>query len=157
VNVQKIKEFIKKYWGYFIAFAFGVIAYLGIDTARGKRIDRNISQLKSELREYELRIEQLESLNRKLAEQAKQLGGNNQQLGETIQELGELSRTSRDNLKQAERVIDELQGSVTELGDDTGGLRNIENRLQQKSESVKQDIDRLGEFIKKYSQKTNGD
>lgn len=152
--MQKIKEFIKKYWGYFVAFTLGTVAYLGVDTARGKRIDRNISQLKSELREYAIRIEQLESLNRKLKQQTQQLGDNNQQFAGTIQELDDLSKTSRGNLEQTERTIDELQVSIRELGGNTDGLRDIENRLQQESESVKQDIDRLGEFIKKYSTQT---
>lgn len=155
MNVQRIKEFFNKYWGYIVAFALGIVAYLGFDSARGKRIDRDISRLKSELREYAIRIEQLESINRRLREQAKQLGENNERFNDSIQELDEISRASREVINRTESHIEGLQVSIAELGDDTSGLRNIENKLQQQSESIRTNINRLGEFIEKYSQETN--
>ena len=154
--MQKIKNFFKKYWSYFVTFGLGLVTYLGIDRARGTRIDRDISRLKTELREYAIRIEQLEHLNSQLRREAQILDQNNDELDRSIQELDGISRESREHLRRTETALDELQISVSELGEDTNGLRDVENRLREQSESVEQGINRLGAFIEKYSSKTDG-
>lgn len=140
--VQKIKNFFKKYWGYFVAFVVGVFAYMGIDARGNKRANANIEQLRNQLGEY------------------KQL---NQHLADTIEELEQRlasvkarSAEAREQHSRIKQDVEQARDDAVRIGEridvaieHSAGIDNVTGELQQESIELAEAIRKLGQFIEK--------
>lgn len=146
-NENKIKAFFKKYWGYFAAFAAGILAYLGMDRARGTRVESNLANLRGKLEEYRLLVERLEHLNRELEHEVGDLKQTNTRLGVSIDELREVADEGKRDIERASATAVGLRESIETAGDDIDSLQDIDRRLKAESDRVNEGIARLRALI----------
>jgi methyl-accepting chemotaxis protein len=147
---NKVKEFLKKYWGYIASFALGALAYLSFDTNRNKRIDENLSELRNKLQEYKY-------LNIQFAERIKELEQRIVDVQDTSERASGQSLKLRNEIIGARENAERIANQVDTVIEHAYGIDTVTDELSRESKGIEQGLDRLKEFIEKYTEKTEVD
>lgn len=140
---EKFIPFIKKYWGYIVAFIGGVLLTVGFNRGGNSRARKDLELLRLELAEYGRLNKRLEDLSKSLQ---REIDEGRKLSDDAIEEnrlLREEIERSRIDLKQLEYEMDELRREADRSGE-------ITERLSTQSGKIGEGIDRLREFLDKY-------
>lgn len=114
----KVKEFFKKYWGYFIAFVGGIISVLFLDRKRNARAQSDIEELRNKLSEYTELVRETRRANSELATELERYNNNFRLLEDKL-------ARSEEGANDIESVNREIGEQCTELGNSIEQLRKF--------------------------------
>lgn len=114
----KVKEFFKKYWGYFIAFVGGIISVLFLDRKRNARAQSDIEELRNKLSEYTELVRETRRANSELATELERYNNNFRLLEDKL-------ARSEEEANDIESVNREIGEQCTELGNSIEQLRKF--------------------------------
>jgi len=99
-------EKIKKYWKFIVGFIVSIFAVIFFNNARNKRVERNLNNVRDQLRESEELINRLQGTNNEL--KVELIYSRN-----IVSRLKSELENSRDNVKEIDRINTELENEST--------------------------------------------
>lgn len=111
----KVKEFFKKYWGYFVAFVGGIISVLFLNRKRNARTQSDIEELRNKLSEYTELVRETRRANSELATELERYNNNFRLLEDKLARSGEEANYIESVNREIGEQCKELGSSIEQL------------------------------------------
>ena len=121
----KIKAFVKKYWGYFVAFLGGV-ASVFLATRRTR----------ADFRELRATYDELAREHQQLIQQADRLRVESQQAGDALEGLREELELDTVRVAEARGDVEQIEGDIDDLRDTNKRLREWLSKYGEAVEDI---------------------